>query len=160
MGPGVSLSRPFPQHNTTMTKHYYKRLAARNTISVGGKNIPFVLMVNGDGIIETDKPDIQAALDLRIEERRGGVGLITAEQYAKFFQEDDAAKKGASAKPLPKPSGPRASVNPQEVNPVVAAVAPSSRRVFRKVVTSAVDATPTAPPAPPATAPTPETGAP
>lgn len=142
-----------------MTKHYYKRLAA-NTISVGGKQVPFLVMVNGDGIIETEKPDIQAALDLRIEERRGGVGPITAEQYAKFVEENDAAKKGASAKPLPKPSGPRASVNPQEVNPVVAAVAPSSRRVFRKVVTSAVDATPTAPPAPPATAPTPETGAP
>ena len=142
-----------------MTKHYYKRLAA-NTISVGGKQVPFLVMVNGDGIIETEKPDIQDALDLRIEERRGGVGPITADQYAKFVEENDAAKKGASAKPLPKPSGPRASVNPQEVNPVVAAVAPSSRRVFRKVVTSAVDATPTAPPAPPATAPTPETGAP
>lgn len=142
-----------------MTKYYYKRLAA-NTISVGGKQVPFLVMVNGDGIIETDKPDVQAALDLRIEERRGGIGLITAEQYAKFVEENDAAKKGASAKPSPKPSGPRASVNPQEVNPGVAATAPSSRKVFRKVVSAAVDPSPTAPPAPPATAPTPETGAP
>ena len=62
----------FTNTNTTMTKHYYKGLAA-NGITVANKRVPFIVLTNGDGIIQTDNPDIQAALDLRIEERRGGV---------------------------------------------------------------------------------------
>lgn len=141
-----------------MTKHYLKRLVA-NGISVANKRIPFVVLTNGDGVIATENPDIQAALDLRIAERRGGVSAITSAQYDQYVAEDQAAKKDASAMPSPKPSGPRASVNPSLASLGGAAVAPSSRKVFRKAVPAA-EPSPAPTTQPPAASPTPETGAP
>lgn len=118
-----------------MTKHYLKRLVA-NGISVGGRDVPFIRLLDplGDGVIATDNEAIQQALDLRIEERRGGVSLITPEQYAGYLQRDDAAKKAGSAKPSPLPSGPRASVNPSlaSLGGVVAAPANPAPKPFRK----------------------------
>ena len=148
----------FTNTNTTMTKHYYKGLAA-NGITVANKRVPFIVLTNGDGIIQTDNPDIQAALDLRIEERRGGVRPITAAQYDQYVAAEDAAKKGVSAMPSPKPSGPRASVNPSLASLGGAAVAPSSRKVFRKAVPAA-EPSPAPAAQPPAASPTHETGAP
>ncbi len=76
---------------------YFGKALITNAITVeDGRTIPFIHVGGGVGIIATEDPAFIAALDERIEQRRGGVYPLTKEDY-----DEEVKKKTASpSRPL------------------------------------------------------------
>lgn len=71
---------------------YYGKALITNAITVeDGRTIPFIHVGGGVGVIATEDPAFIAALDERIEQRRGGVYSLTKETY-----DEEVKKKTAS----------------------------------------------------------------
>lgn len=74
---------------------YFSKALVSNTISAAGKNIPFIEVAAGAGVIATEDQSFIEALDIRIRERRGGIYELTKEQY------DEELKKKNDSPSLP-----------------------------------------------------------
>lgn len=70
-------------------RHFGKSVVY-NTIQVAGKTIPFIEVESGQGIIATEDPAIIDALETRVRERRGGIWIMTEEQYDEALKKNNA----------------------------------------------------------------------
>lgn len=151
------------------TKYFYKGMVANSISLKNGKPIPFIALSNGDGIIATEDPETIDALEIRIKERRGGVGAITVEQFDKFKADDEERKKNATPSSKPSagirlsPADPRPTAKPTpEKQSARPAVGRSRIGQATKIVPELQPAGSPSDPAAPVvlSGPTPEVGAP
>lgn len=105
-------------------KYYLKRLV-RNRVHVDGSRdaIPFLRLGDGSGILATQNQKEIEFLEKRIEDRRGGILAITAEQFEELKKKRIPVELLSRRRPPYDFSGPpRASLNPSAV--VAAAAEP------------------------------------